>query len=46
MTEQLRLLVAEDEERKAETDIQQITDTAITEVDKVVAEKEQELLEI
>ena len=37
--------ISEDEERRAETEIQQITDRHITEVDKVVAEKEQELLD-
>jgi ribosome recycling factor len=38
--------ISEDEERRAETEIQQITDRHIEEVDKIVAEKEKELLEI
>jgi ribosome recycling factor len=38
--------ITEDEERKAEADIQQVTDLAVSKVDEIVAEKEQELLEI
>lgn len=38
--------ISEDEERKAEQNIQQITDVAIKKVDEIVAEKEKELLEI
>ena len=38
--------ISEDQERKAEQDIQQITDVAIKKVDEIVAEKEKELLEI
>ena len=38
--------ISEDDERKAETDIQQITDSFVNEVDQKVAEKEKELLEI
>jgi len=38
--------ISEDEERRAETEIQDITDRHISEVDKIVAEKEKELLEI
>jgi ribosome recycling factor len=38
--------ISEDEERKAEHDIQQVTDVAVKKVDEIVAEKEQELLEI
>lgn len=37
--------ISEDDERRAETEIQQITDRNIAEVDRLVAEKEQELLE-
>jgi ribosome recycling factor len=38
--------ISEDEERKAEQDIQAVTDVAVKKVDEIVAEKEQELLEI
>ena len=38
--------ISEDEERKAEHDIQQVTDVAVGKVDEIVAEKEKELLEI
>ena len=38
--------VSEDEERRAETEIQQITDSHVNKVDQIVAEKEKELLEI
>lgn len=39
-------LIGEDEERKAEEEIQGITDKYIAEIDAVLAEKEAELLEI
>jgi ribosome recycling factor len=38
--------ISEDEERKAEQEIQNITDTAVGKADGIVAEKEKELLEI
>ena len=38
--------ISEDDERRAEHDIQSITDVAVKKVDEIVAEKEQELLEI
>ena len=38
--------ISEDDERKAEHSIQEITDLAVKKVDEIVAEKEQELLEI
>ena len=38
--------ISEDDERKAEQDIQNITDLAVAKVDEIVAEKEKELLEI
>jgi len=38
--------ISEDEERKAEQEIQQVTNLAVTKVDEIVAEKEKELLEI
>ena len=38
--------ISEDEERKAELDIQNVTDTAVGKADGIVAEKEKELLEI
>jgi len=38
--------ISEDDERKAEHDIQSVTDLAVSKVDEIVAEKEKELLEI
>ena len=38
--------ISEDEDRKAETDIQDVTNLAVSKVDEIVAEKEKELLEI
>ncbi len=38
--------ISEDQERKAEHDIQAVTDVAVKKVDEIVAEKEKELLEI
>ena len=38
--------ISEDDERKAEQEIQQVTDVAVKKLDEIVAEKEQELLEI
>jgi ribosome recycling factor len=38
--------ISEDEERKAEAEIQELTDLAVHKVDEIVAEKEKELLEI
>ena len=38
--------ISEDDERRAETEIQQITNDAVSRVDEIVAEKEKELLEI
>jgi ribosome recycling factor len=38
--------ISEDDERRAEQDIQAVTDVAVKKVDEIVAEKEQELLEI
>jgi len=38
--------ISTDEERRAETEIQQITDEAVKKVDEVVGEKERELMEI
>jgi ribosome recycling factor len=38
--------ISEDDDRRAEQEIQQITDSNIEKVDAIVAEKEQELLEI
>jgi ribosome recycling factor len=38
--------ITEDEARKAELDIQEVTDLAVKKVDEMVAEKEKELLEI
>jgi ribosome recycling factor len=39
-------MIGEDDERRAEGDIQVITDKHVAEVDKVLAEKESELMEI
>lgn len=38
--------ITEDESRRAEQDIQEVTDLAVLKVDEIVAEKETELLEI
>lgn len=38
--------ISEDMERKAESEIQQITDDSVKKVDEIVAEKEKELMEI
>jgi ribosome recycling factor len=38
--------ITEDDERKAEHEIQELTDLAVRKVDEIVAEKEKELLEI
>jgi len=38
--------ISEDEERKSEKEIQDVTDLAVSRVDEIVAEKEKELLEI
>jgi len=38
--------ISEDAERKAETEIQNVTNTAVSKVDEIVAEKEKEILEI
>jgi len=38
--------ISEDQERKAEQEIQNVTDTAVGKADGIVAEKEKELLEI
>ena len=38
--------ISEDDERRAEAEIQNVTDLAVSKVDEIVAEKEQELLEI
>jgi ribosome recycling factor len=38
--------ISEDEERKAQEEIQHITDRSVADVDKVLAEKEAELMEI
>jgi len=37
--------ISEDDERRAEADVQGVTDLAVTKVDEIVAEKEKELLE-
>jgi len=38
--------ISEDAERKAELEIQNVTNTAVSKVDEIVAEKEKEILEI
>lgn len=38
--------VAEDEERRAQDDVQKLTDKFVTEIDKLVAEKEKEILTV
>jgi len=39
-------MIGEDEERRAEVDIQGITDKYVAEIDKILAEKEAELMEV
>lgn len=39
-------MISEDEERRAEDYIQKLTDKAVTEIDKLLAQKEQELMQI
>lgn len=39
-------MIGEDEERRAETEIQNITDKYVAEIDRVLADKESELMEI
>ncbi|PTD97058.1 ribosome recycling factor [Pseudothauera lacus] len=39
-------LISEDDERRAEDDIQKLTDRAVAEIDKLLAQKEQELMQI
>ena len=38
--------ISEDEERDAESEVQQLTDKYVSEVDKVLAEKEKDLMEV
>ena len=38
--------ISEDDERRAQDDIQKLTDKAIVEIDKLLAQKEQELMQI
>lgn len=38
--------ISEDDERRTEEDIQKLTDKAIVEIDKLLAQKEQELMQI
>jgi ribosome recycling factor len=38
--------ITEDEQRKAEEDLQKATDAAIKDVDKIYADKEKEIMEV
>jgi len=38
--------ITEDEERRAQDEVQQLTDKHVAQIDKVLEEKEQELLEV
>jgi ribosome recycling factor len=38
--------VPEDQERKAQDDVQKLTDRYVTEIDKLIAEKEKEILTV
>ncbi|MEG2981892.1 MAG: ribosome recycling factor, partial [Stenotrophomonas sp.] len=38
--------ISEDDERRAETDVQKLTDRYIVEIDKMVAEKEKEVMTV
>jgi ribosome recycling factor len=39
-------LASEDEQKRAEADIQKVTDKHISDIDKVVASKEQEIMAV
>ena len=39
-------LITEDDQRKAEEEMQKATDNAIKEIDKIAAEKEKEIMEV
>ena len=39
-------VITEDEQRKAEEDLQKVTDSAIKEIDKICADKEKEIMEV
>jgi ribosome recycling factor len=39
-------LASEDEQKRAETDIQKFTDKHITDIDKLIAAKEQEIMAV
>ena len=38
--------ISEDEDKKAQTDVQKLTDKYVEQVEKVLAEKEKELMEV
>ena len=38
--------ISEDDERRAQDDVQKLTDEHVAKIDKVLAEKEEELMEI
>lgn len=38
--------ISEDDERRAETEVQKLTDKYVAEIDKVVAEKEKEIMTV
>ena len=38
--------ISEDEERRTEEEVQKLTDKSIVEIDKLLAQKEQELMQI
>jgi len=38
--------ISEDDERRAQDDVQKLTDKAVVEIDKLLAQKEQELMQI
>ena len=38
--------ITEDDQKKAEEDIQKLTDAAIKDIDKIDAEKEKEIMEV
>jgi ribosome recycling factor len=38
--------ISEDDERRAQDEVQKLTDKAIVEIDKLLAQKEQELMQI
>jgi len=39
-------VISEDEERRAQDEVQKMTDRAVTDIDKIVVEKEKEIMTV